>query len=47
LLQYFTMLREVASAPSTKIVAPLEVFRLLKPLEEHLERATKTVSRER
>uniref|UniRef100_A0A7C4B8W2 SPFH/Band 7/PHB domain protein n=1 Tax=Thermofilum pendens TaxID=2269 RepID=A0A7C4B8W2_THEPE len=41
LLQYFVMLRDVASAPSTKIVVPLEVFRLLKPFEEHLERATR------
>jgi len=40
LLQYFTMLREVASAPSTKIVVPLEVFKLLKPFEEHLEKIT-------
>lgn len=41
LLQYFTMLRDVASAPSTKIVVPLEVFRLLKPFEKHLEKATR------
>uniref|UniRef100_A0A7C3SP51 SPFH/Band 7/PHB domain protein n=1 Tax=Thermofilum pendens TaxID=2269 RepID=A0A7C3SP51_THEPE len=41
LLQYFTMLRDVASAPSTKIVVPLEVFRLLKPFEAHLEKVTR------
>uniref|UniRef100_A0A7J3X8T5 SPFH/Band 7/PHB domain protein n=1 Tax=Thermofilum pendens TaxID=2269 RepID=A0A7J3X8T5_THEPE len=41
LLQYFTMLKDVASAPSTKIVVPLEVFRLLRPFEEHLEKVTR------
>ncbi len=46
LLQYFTMLREVASAPSTKIVVPLEVFKLLKPFEEHLEKITQRAASE-
>jgi regulator of protease activity HflC (stomatin/prohibitin superfamily) len=46
LLQYFTMLREVASAPSTKIVVPLEVFKLLKPFEEHLEKITQGAASE-
>jgi len=34
LLQYLETLKDVASAPSTKIVLPLEVFRLIKPLEK-------------
>jgi regulator of protease activity HflC (stomatin/prohibitin superfamily) len=46
LLQYFTMLREVASAPSTKIVVPLEVFKLLKPFEEHLKKITQRAASE-
>ncbi|QOJ79756.1 SPFH/Band 7/PHB domain protein [Infirmifilum lucidum] len=37
LLQYLAALQSVASAPSTKIVLPMEVFRLLSPLKEYLE----------
>ncbi len=37
LLQYLTALQSIASAPSTKIVLPMEVFRLLSPLKEYLE----------
>ncbi|MEM0223075.1 MAG: SPFH domain-containing protein [Thermofilum sp.] len=41
LLRYFETLGTIASAPSTKIVVPLEVFKLLKPFEEHLEKLSK------
>ncbi len=34
LLQYFEALREIARSPSTKIVLPMEVFKLLAPLEK-------------
>ncbi len=37
LLQYLAALQSIASAPSTKIVLPMEVFRLLSPLKEYLE----------
>ncbi|RLE57620.1 MAG: SPFH/Band 7/PHB domain protein [Thermoprotei archaeon] len=34
LLQYFEALKSIASSPSTKIVLPMEVFKLLGPLEK-------------
>lgn len=37
LLQYFTALESIASSPSTKIVLPMELFKLLAPLQEYLE----------
>lgn len=37
LLQYFTTLEAVATAPSTKIVLPMELFRLLQPLREYIK----------
>ncbi|MEZ0345166.1 MAG: SPFH domain-containing protein [Infirmifilum sp.] len=37
LLQYFTALESIASSPSTKIVLPMELFKLLKPLQEAFE----------
>lgn len=36
ILQYFDMMKDVASSPSTKIVIPMEIFRLLKPFEKYL-----------
>ena len=46
LLQYFNTLREIASAPSSKIIVPLEVFKLLRPFEEHLEKLSKAAGTE-
>lgn len=34
LLQYFEALRRIAEAPSTKIVLPMELFKLIAPLEK-------------
>ncbi len=36
ILQYFDMMKDVASSPSTKIVIPMEIFRLFKPFEKYL-----------
>lgn len=36
ILQYFDMMKDIASSPSTKIVIPMEIFRLLKPFEKYL-----------
>lgn len=36
ILQYFDMLKDVASSQSTKIVIPMEIFRMLKPFEKYL-----------
>lgn len=46
LLRYFETLGTIASAPSTKIVVPLEIFKLLKPFEEHLKKLSKVVEAE-
>ncbi len=37
MLQYFDTLQKVGSAQSTKFVLPMEVFRLLEPIKEHLK----------
>ncbi|PLJ78271.1 SPFH domain-containing protein [Infirmifilum sp. SLHALR2] len=37
LLQYLTALQSIASSPSTKIVLPMELFRLLSPLKEFVD----------
>ncbi len=37
MLQYFDTLQKVGSSQSTKFVLPMEVFRLLEPLKEHLK----------
>lgn len=37
MLQYFDTLQKVGSAQSTKFVLPMEVFKLLEPLREHLK----------
>ncbi len=37
MLQYFDTLQKVGSSQSTKLVLPMEVFRLLEPIKEHLK----------
>ena len=45
-LQYLEALRAMASAPSTKLVVPMELTALLRPFVEHASRAGDSVTAE-